>query len=416
MLISYPQFRVRVEWDDTGVHDSTTEGAAEIPVKEYSRESEDFWIDVLNKEHAIPLKPSVGPLTRFILVRGEETSELIVFCHHTICDGRSLELALREILLHLGDSSRNPIDFVDFPPQTIDMFPKESDLGWFKKWVIKKINKKWQAEKVLFDEEDLVNVWEAFWKDSEYCIETIELDEEATQELVEISRQNDVTVNSTILIALVKTRIDTVGPYGRKAKVATAVDARSRLRIDCSGAIGFYAGGSFAKVDYDNNHTFWDNVRSYHRTVTKDLQKNNIFDSVINHHYMDQTFVDAMSAAYFGEIIEPHQSRYKKLTEYAAMTEGMVPRYLKRIGKNAPDIISTNLGRLSIPDEVLGIKVERAFFTPSAGQKMELVLGIATIAKKLTITLNYYPELVDGSSIKMIRDNAEELLKTLTRK
>jgi NRPS condensation-like uncharacterized protein len=131
---------------------------------------------------------------------------------------------------------------------------------------------------------------------------------------------------------------------------------------------------------------------------------------------MDQTFVDAMSAAYFGEIIEPHQSRYKKLTEYAAMTEGMVPRYLKRIGKNAPDIISTNLGRLSIPDEVLGIKVERAFFTPSAGQKMELVLGIATIAKKLTITLNYYPELVDGSSIKMIRDNAEELLKTLTRK
>jgi len=415
MLISYPQFRVRIEWDEEGVHDSTTEGAADVPVKVYSREYDNYWIEVLNKEHAIPIRPSVGPLTRFILVKGDDVSELIIFCHHTICDGRSLELALREVLLHLNDSNRKPIEFIDVPPQILDMYPKGVDLGWFKKWIISKINKKWEAEKVLFDEEDLENIWKAMWKTSEYCIESIELSLEETQRLIELSRQNEVTLNSALLVALVKARIDSVGSYGRKAKVATAVDSRKRLRIDCTGAVGLYAGGSFAEFDYKDDKSFWDNVRIYHKSVQRDLERNKIFDTVINHHYMDQTLVDAMTAAFFGGLIEPHQSRYQKLSEYAAKTDGMVPKYLERIGANVPDIISTNLGRLSIPNEISGIQVERAFFTPSAGQKMELVLGIATIGGKLTITLNYYPGFIEGKNIKLVRMKAEELLKDLIR-
>ena len=128
---------------------------------------------------------------------------------------------------------------------------------------------------------------------------------------------------------------------------------------------------------------------------------------------MDQTLVDAMGAAFFGKLIEPHQSRYEKLSEYAERTEGLVPKYISKIGDKAPDIISTNLGRLDIPDEITGIQVERAFFTPSAGQKMELVLGIATANGKLTITLNYYPGYIEGKNIGCVRDRAEELLKSL---
>jgi hypothetical protein len=147
--------------------------------------------------------------------------------------------------------------------------------------------------------------------------------------------------------------------------------------------------------------------------VSKDLEENNVFDSVISHHYIDQTLVDAMGAAYFGGMIEPHQSRYKKLSEYAEKPPKIVVKYLDRIGDRAPDIISTNLGRLSTPNEIDGIKVERAFFTPSAGQKMELVLGIATASGKLTITLNYYPSHIDGKNIKSVRDRAEEILRGL---
>ncbi|UCH05533.1 MAG: hypothetical protein JSW05_05040 [Candidatus Thorarchaeota archaeon] len=413
MLITYPQFGVRIEWEDDGVHDSTTEGAVKVPAKVYPRESDNSWIDVLNQEHAIPLKPSKGPLTRFILVKGDDTSELTVFCHHTISDGRSLEFALKEVLLHLDDSTREPAEFLDISPQTLDIFPKGSQWGRVKRGVVGRINKKWEKEKVLFDEEDLVNIWEASWKNTSYGIEIIEFDEEETQRLVEVSRQNDVTLNSTLLVALLKARIDAIGPYDGKAKVATAVDARKRLRVDCSDAVGFYAGGSFTEFGYREDSSTWDNIRAYHRDVSKDLDSNNVFETVVSHHYLDQTLVDAMSAAFYGDQIEPHQSRYSKLSEYAKRKDGMVFKYLQRMGDRAPDLISTNLGRLDIPDEISGITVERAFFTPSAGMKMEIVLGVATIRGRLTITLNYYHGYMDGEKIRKIRDRAEVILRGL---
>ncbi|MFX0107917.1 MAG: hypothetical protein ACFE7R_06525, partial [Candidatus Hodarchaeota archaeon] len=359
------------------------------------------------------LRPSKGPLTRFILVKGSDTSELVVFCHHTICDGRSLEFALREILLHLNDPNRDSPEFLEVPPQTLDMFPKGSEWGRIKLWLVERINRKWEKEKVLFDEEDLVNIWEAAWKNTSYGIEFIEFDEEETQRLVKVSRENDVTLNSTLLVALAKARIDSVGPYDGKAKVATAVDARKRLRVDCSGAAGFYAGGSFMKFGYREDSSIWDNIRAYHKAVSKDLENNNVFETVVSHHYLDQTLVDAMSAAFYGEIIEPHQSRYSKLSEYAKKKDGMVVKYLERMGSRAPDIISTNLGRLSVPNSITGIEVERAFFTPSAGMKMEVVLGIATVNGKLTLTLNYYHGYTDGTKIRKIRDRASEILRSL---
>lgn len=164
---------------------------------------------------------------------------------------------------------------------------------------------------------------------------------------------------------------------------------------------------------FREDSSIWDNVRTYHKAVSKDLEKNNVFETVVSHHYLDQTLVDAMSAAFYGDQIEPHQSRYSKLTEYAKKKDGMVFKYLERMGDRAPDLISTNLGRLTIPDEISGITVERAFFTPSAGMKMEIVLGVATIRGRLTITLNYYHGYMEGEKIRKIRDRAEVILRGL---
>ena len=66
---------------------------------------------------------------------------------------------------------------------------------------------------------------------------------------------------------------------------------------------------------------------------------------------------------------------------------------------NSPQLMSTNLGKLGIPDEIPGIQIERAFFAPSSAMGMEIVLGVTTVNGKLTITLNYYEGYVDGKTI-----------------
>ena len=412
MLITYPLFSVRIEQNDV-ISWSTTENAALVPVKVYKRESDTSWLEALNKEHSIPVNPFKGPLTRLILVKGPTISELFIFCHHSICDGRSLELALREILLHLGDSNRIPPVMPDVPPQTPEIFPEGVSKGRVKSWFIGRLNKKWQKEKVPLDEEDLANVWEAFWKNSSYGVELVTLDKSETQKFVEVCRANEVTVNSALLVAFVKARSEAVEPYKGKVKVGTAVDTRDRLRIEIGDAVGLYAGGVIFAFNYKHNRPFWENVREYHKVVKKQLKDNNVFGPLYDQIALDPTLVDALLFAMIGGQVEPHQSRYKKLSEFANCQKGLLAKYLDKFASSIPDVMSTNLGRLDLPEEADGLTIERAFFTPSSGLKLEIVLGVATAGGRLTVSLNYHDGYIDGEKIRQVRDKAEEILKTV---
>ncbi len=414
MLVTYPLFGVRMEWNDDGVHWSTTDGAAKVPLNVYPRESDSSWMQVLNKELSIPVRLSKGPLTRFILVKGNDVSELIVFCHHAISDGRSLQFALREVLLHMTDPSREPPKFTEKPAQTTETIPEGISMGRLRSTMIGRFNKKWDEEgKTVFDEEDLLNIWEAFWKNSEYQIQLIEFDKDTTQKLIEVSRENEVTLNSTLNMVLTKSRIETIGAYDGKALVGTAADTRKQLRVDSSDAVGYYAGTSLLQFKYKEKSSFWDNVRRYHKDVKKQLNSSSLFDTTLTYSALDPTIVDAILFLMIGDQVEQHQSRYTKISEFAKKKEGIALKFLERSEEIAPDIISTNLGRLALPEDIPGIQIERAFFTPGSSLMMELVLGAATVDGRLTITLNYFKGFGDGENIRKIRDRAEAILKSL---
>ena len=414
MLTTYPLFGVHLEWNDDGVRWSTTAGAADVPVKLYPRASDDGWMQVLNEEHAIPLSPSKGPLTRFILVKGDDASELVIFCHHIISDGRSLQFALREIFLHLKDPKREPPTLPILPPQTTETLPEGVTIGRLRSTMIGRYNKKWIEEgRTVFDEEDLQNIWESFWKNSEYCIETIELDEAETQKLVEVSRKRGVTLNSTLNIALVRARIEAIGPYNGKALVGSAIDTRKRLRVDCSEAIGYYVGTSLLQFKYKEKSTFWDNVHRYHSDMRKQMASSSLFDTALTYSFLDPTIIDATLFMILGGQVESHQSRYAKISEFVKRKDGLVEKFRLRTEEISPDLISTNLGRLGLPDNIPGFDVERVFFTPGASLTMELAVGLATTSGRLTVTLNYYKGFVDGEKIRKIRDRTEEILREL---
>ncbi len=413
MLETYPLFGVRIDWDDDKGSWFTTEGATRVPIKVHTRESEKSWINVMNEECAIPINPSVGPLTRFILVKGEGVSELMIMCHHIICDGRSMEYALREVLLHLGDSSREPREPHEFPALSPEILPDGVSMSRVRAMMIRRINKKWLEEKVPFDEEDLVQAWEAVWKNTRYGLEILEFDEDETRRLVEVSRENDVTLNSAILVAVVQARQDVVKSTDTKIRIATAVDARQRVRVDCTGAVGFYAGGSFINFNLKEKESLWSNVRRYHKAMKKHLESNEVFTVGLDHFLLDQTMVDAMLFAAAGDQVESHQSRYAKISEYASREDSIAKKMLDRMLSNTPEIMSTNLGVLEIPNEVSGIQVERVFFLPTSANGMDVVLGIATIDGKLTITFNYYEGYMDGERIRKVRDRTEEIFRSL---
>jgi NRPS condensation-like uncharacterized protein len=92
----HPHLRARIVEDDN--HDLwfTSEGTGDIPIEIVPRESEEHWIQVFHEACRVPSEFDARPAIRFILVQSPIECELIILCHHIICDGLSLAYLARD--------------------------------------------------------------------------------------------------------------------------------------------------------------------------------------------------------------------------------------------------------------------------------------------------------------------------------
>ena len=103
----HPNLRVRIEEDAEHRPWFTSEGVQDIPIEVVPRASKDQWIQVYHEACRVPFEFDKRPAIRFILVQSAAESELILFCHHIICDGLSLAYLARDLMVHIGDPTRD---------------------------------------------------------------------------------------------------------------------------------------------------------------------------------------------------------------------------------------------------------------------------------------------------------------------
>jgi hypothetical protein len=197
----HPNLRVRIKEDHDHAPWFTSEGAREIPVEIVPRESDGHWIKVVQESCQIPFEFDVQPAIRLFLVQSPALSELIILCHHIICDGLSLAYLARDLMVHLGDPNRQVEVLPDPIPIEIDGIPEDVSVNPIEKFFINRINKKWEEEEILFDQKDYINLNEAYWMNYKHQVLSVELSEAQTSELVDRCRKEEVTVNSALTTA-----------------------------------------------------------------------------------------------------------------------------------------------------------------------------------------------------------------------
>lgn len=98
----HPLLRCRVAPGDDGPADRPwfhlQPHAAPIPLRIVERTGDDDWRRESRHEWTLPFDAD-RPLVRVTWLRGADAGELLLVCHHCICDGRSIVTLLREILL-----------------------------------------------------------------------------------------------------------------------------------------------------------------------------------------------------------------------------------------------------------------------------------------------------------------------------
>ena len=149
----HENLRVRIQENEDHVPFFTSEGVKEIPIQVISRESEKQWINECHKACVIPFEFDKRPAIRFILLQSATESEIIILCHHIICDGLSLAYLSKDIMACLGEANYEIEILPKAVPVDKNNLPKEATIGSVAKYFINRFNKKWQKNPTYFDQD-----------------------------------------------------------------------------------------------------------------------------------------------------------------------------------------------------------------------------------------------------------------------
>ncbi|MGD2078980.1 MAG: condensation domain-containing protein, partial [Chloroflexota bacterium] len=239
----HPLLRVRIQDEQDHGQWFTSIDVREIPIEIFPRESADDWIKIHAEASKIPYEFDIRPAIRFLLVQSLDVSELIILCHHIICDGMSLAYLARDLMVYLGDPARE-VDVLPGPmPIDLNNLPGDVSSSRLAKFFINRMNRDWAEEGVYFDNEDYRILTKTYWDNYTHRIFSVELSAEETSALVTRCREEDVTVNSALTAAFSGAQSFVEGQKPYHEKTVIAANLRDRLPDASGEAMGMYAGG-----------------------------------------------------------------------------------------------------------------------------------------------------------------------------
>ncbi|MHA2248541.1 MAG: condensation domain-containing protein [Candidatus Hodarchaeales archaeon] len=408
--------RVRIYEDNN--HDLwfTSEGVKEIPIKVVTRESDKHWMEIYHEECKNHFDFDERPAIRFILVQSSETSELIILCHHIICDGMSLAYLARDIMTHLGDPSRQVEVLPDPIPMDIDNFPPEISVNPIVKFVLNRINKKWKKNEVYFEQEDYESLTEAYWSVYKHEMLPIDFSEAQTSALVDRCRKEGVTVNTALTAAFAGAQT-IIQEKKVNPNIVIGASVRDRLLRPAGEAVGYYAGGVSLKFKYNNKINFWDNARKLHRKLKPLYNNKNLFKEMVPWAYLKPGIMESLCYKILGELVPEDSPRYIKLSAFSKQND-VVSSLIKQEKMESLDkpflgTAITNLTRLDFPKVYGSLELDRLIMNPGGMFPLalvSLVLGAVTCAGKLSLLLEYVEETVDTKTMEIIKEKAMEFL------
>ncbi len=408
--------RVRIYEDTENNLWFTSEGVKEIPIEIISRESDEHWITVYHDASQIPFDFEERPAIRFILIQSSEISELLIICHHIICDGMSLAYLARDIMTHLGDPTKD-VEVLSNPvPMGEGNLPEGVSINRIIKFFINRISKKWNKNPIYFDQKDYESLSEAYWNNYKHQMIPIEFSEAQTSALVAKCRKEGVTVNTALTAAFVGAQY-AIQEGKTNPNLAIAGSLRNRLAQPAGEAMGYFAGGANLKYKYNLKKDFWENARDLQKKVKPQYTNKNLFKNLLPWVYLEPGIMESLCYKMIGELVPTDSPRYDKLSTFSDQDD-VISSLLKQEKMDSLDkpflgTAVTNLTRLDFPKKYGSLELDRLIMNPGGMFPLaivSLVLGAVTCAGKLSLLIEFAEKTIDSTTMAKIKEKALSFL------
>lgn len=259
----HPLLRVRVEHGE--IPRLRDDDVPPIPLAIAPRHDQDTWLWHVNHELNAPFSFARGPLCRFVLVRGEAASDLLLIFNHVIADGLSGGVIVRDVMTALRDPERPPAPLPERPPLTEQLSALGLPLPGF------------GLVGRLIDRaaDSLAVATHAFTPDAGapphppvgvlHHAASLTLDEAATSRILADCRAADTTVFGFVAATLLTT-IARQRRAAARVSMAAPISIRSLFTPPLDAEVGLYSYAPWLPVSVDLDEPLWPLAR---RLVSK---------------------------------------------------------------------------------------------------------------------------------------------------
>ncbi len=382
ILAKYPIIGAHLELDNDGCCWLVPADLSKLPVTILQEENAGHWMQIAQEEQRYPFNLETGPLLHFTLMRSGDKTTLIVNCHHSICDGLSVCFLLSDVLHFIAEPD-SEIGTISDPTLNLNqIIPLKSTGNILRRIGIWAYNRKWKKNGVSFNFQDYRRLLNEIWRvDHSNRIAVVDLESDELQMLIQNCKQNQVTVNTALVTAMLAVQQEQRGDSEINSKVAIPVNIRERYNVKAEKTFGFFALLEEVEYRYDKTLGFWENARKAQQTIALKLSDQTLNRSVQLRGRISPFLVDSLFFA-----------------KYGLLNNSISNGILKKAGFAGTSTLGiTNLGAVKIPETYGHLKIDAIYGPCVFTDLAEKLVGITTINNKLTISVTYHEQIIDSS-------------------
>jgi NRPS condensation-like uncharacterized protein len=340
---------------------------AEIPLRLINRNSPQQWQEEVERELANPFDWNKAPLIRVVLLQGDDASDLIITCDHSIADGRSVVFLLRDIL--------QAIELPDEPLTTLSLQQSYEQLMRGE-----------NLEPSSFEPSlSTTRTRPGLPKNSRPRIHTWSLSKAETIELMNKCKEAGTSVHAAICAAFLLAIAEQGSPKislrePAVLKCLSPIDVRKFLpTIDED--FGFYFTTIVTTSNVTADLSLWDLARQVKDQLHQRMTPTQIFTHIPD----TEGFISTLPS---------HENTVNMMETV-----------------NDYDVLVSNLGHLTIPNQYGELQLA-AVYGPALMSHIDqdLVVGVTTLDNQMFLNLVYSESNISTSQIEQLKQKAMELL------